>query len=226
MEYRPFLPFMVALIFAISAGAFYLAYKSARKKEKDLNPYESLVVRESKVTLVSGIMSIVVFGLAFIGMIVLNFTQGFGDDAVILLVSMGFFGLFFLLGVYLVASWRAWEIRLEGETITLRRLFRNDVVIPLSAIARTEPPVLVTTFGEVRVYDYSGNKLFKVRSTLKGYTLLHGRILAALPSQTFPSAPFPQQPPQYYPNAPIPEQQYPPPQQPFQPSVADCDDEC
>jgi len=233
MDYQPFLPIMVALILSISAGVFYLSYKSARKKEKNIDPAGVLSVRESKATLAIGIISVVLFGFAAVGVIILNVTQGFTDGVDIFVIELVVFTFFALLGVYLIIFWKAWEIRLEGEAITLRRLFRKDVVIALSDISRTEPPVLISMFGEVRIYDYSEKMLFKIRTTLRGYPQLHGRILAALSAQGFSSASYQQQP-QGFPNAPFlqqpnqqpyqqqtyqqqpyqPQQQYPPPHQP------------
>ena len=218
MNYRPYLPLMVALIFAISAGIFYLAFKSARKKDRFLDPSGDLSIRESKATLAIGIICAALFGFATVGVIILNITQGFVDGMGVFLFEVAVFGLFALLGVYLIMFWKAWEIRLGGETITLRRLFRKDVVIPLSDISRTEPPVLLSMFGEVRVYDHSEKMLFKIRSTLRGYPQLHGRILAALPAPGFPGASYLQQP-QGLPDAPFLQQPYQPQQQPYQPPL-------
>ena len=216
-------------ILAAATGALLIAFNIARKKEQGLDDHDVLVIRESKVVLVTGIASIVLFGFFLVVSFIAFCPQGYNaDDPFLVYGTSGVFGLFFLLGVYLVLQWKDWEIRLEGTIIILRRLFCKDIIIPLTSIARTAPATLVTSgYIEVRFYDYSNRKLFTVRSTLKGYTLLHKRVLEVSPPQDLPIAPMmpqqyqpynPQQTPtfqQSYPHLQAPEPRkkspYPPP---------------
>jgi len=208
------------VIFAIAMGAIFLAFNIARKNEKGLDDHDVLVIKESKVVLVTGIVSVVLFGFFLIVSAIAFYPQDYsGDEAITTYFTLGVFGLFILLGVILILQWKAWEIRLEDELIILRRLFRKAVIIPLTSIARTNPAALVTSgYIEVKFYDYSNKKLFGVRSTLKGYTLLHKHVLAVLPPPNLPIIPMmPQQYQPYYPQQMPTFQQSYPQQQTFKP---------
>jgi len=184
---------LVTVLMVVAFVVIVLTRKLVRKREQGMDPWGDLVIKESLVTLIAGIVGILVFciGAAMSLFNYLSPTDPRVNNAYYLF-SVFFFLLFMLPFVYLIIRWRFWKLNVVGETITLHRELRRPLVIPFSSIARIQvteanAPIGVKTqakgAGGIKAYDHSGVCVLTLRNTLIGYNLLHQRLSAYLASR-------------------------------------------
>ena len=180
---------LLVLIVVVVLVSVYVGNRIARKKESGIDPMGDFVIKETKATLISAV-GCIVMGCFLLAVALLVFAS---DPKLVSFAPIfyAFSGFMFVLGVYYIAKYLVWEIRIENDAITYRRLFKGTTVIPLSSIVRIsvgEGSVQGTKTGMkvMHLFDIFDNRLLSVRSTLKGYEPLYQRLQAHIAQSGIP----------------------------------------
>jgi hypothetical protein len=91
----------------------------------------------------------------------------------------------FCIGAYLIIDYLAWEARVEGGTLTIRRLLRPPLDVSLHDIARIKLLKGYLTFGswsrmlsgvKMQLFDSFGHKVLAINDYQPGYRQLYQQL--------------------------------------------------
>ena len=170
---------MVLAIVFVLLITLYVVNRIIRNREFPADPIEDFAVKESMTTLVTGI------GYFLFSILILIITPkvilaNFEISYFVVLFYI-FSGILAILGVYYTVSWIVRDIRVEGDTLTCRRLFLNSSVISISNISRIRFKEGSVQRGKVEqkvmhFFDSSDKRLLSVRNTQVNYESLYQRV--------------------------------------------------
>ena len=191
---------LLVLIIVIVLVSFFIGNRIARRKESGIDRMGDFVIKETRATLISAV-GCIVMGCFLLAVALLVFAS---DPKLISVAPIfyAFSGFMFVLGVYYIAKYLVWEIRVENDTITYRQLFKGTTVIPLSSIVRISVGEgsyqgAKTGLRFMHLFDSFDNRLLSVRSTLKGYEPLYQRLQARIAQSGIPGDILPPPPSVY-----------------------------
>ena len=175
---------------SVAALAFIYAISRARKKESRETCMEDIVFKKPALPIVGAVFFIGIGLFMVVLLQVLNLTGNRNDPIEDLLGVSAFGAGSALIGLFFLLYRSKWDMRVENGVFIHRAMFQKDIIFPLDSVGRIAVGTM-PSFGYdfMMIFDKSDKQLIQIRSSLKGYGLLHTRLVTQL-SQN-PPAPLP-----------------------------------